>query len=373
MKPSTLARGPLSEPAEPAQFSGLLARFRDRLGRELGALLAAKRAETARYAPEAVAMVDALSRLAEGGGKRLRPALVYYSYRACGGASDEAVLPLSLATELLHTYLLVHDDIMDHAEVRRGRPAAHAAFRDRHRAQGWRGDADDYGRSVAILVGDLANSYAFELFSRVRGADEERRAAIERCFTTMCQEVVNGQYLELLMPFLERPREEDLLRVLQLKSGRYSVERPIQLGALLAGAPETTLAPLSRYGASIGEAFQLQDDLLGLFGDAETVGKPVGSDLVEGKFTFVIFHTLALAAPGERRIVEAALGNPLVTLDEVERVRQVIRQSGALTRVREMIEERLAAARRALAGLELAPEGRAFLAGLIDYLWEHKQ
>src|SRR5205807_26089 len=138
------------------------------------------------------------------------------------------------------------------------------------------------------------------------------------------------------------------LRILRLKSGRYTAERPIQLGALLAGASPELRAELSRYGAAVGEAFQLQDDLLGVFGDPATVGKPVGDDLREGKFTFLVHHTLAAGSPGDRRLLAAALGKPDLSGDEIARVQQVIERTGARRAVTAMVAERLNAARRAL-------------------------
>src|SRR4051794_13184241 len=291
-------------PAVPESFHDLLAGFRVRLERALAGWLESRRQEAAAgESPEMLELIDGVGLLATHGGKRLRPALVYYTYRAFGGGSDDAVLPLALATELLHTYLLIHDDIMDHAEVRRGLPAAHVRFRDAHRTHGLKGDAADFGRSVAILLGDLAQSWAVEL----AGISTERSAGrgissreLARCFSAMCQEVIGGQYLELLVAQRRTATEEELFRVLRLKSGRYTAERPIQLGALLAGAPATAIADLSRYGAAVGEAFQLQDDLLGMFGDPGTVGKPVDADLREGKYTFLIHQALEAADPAQR-------------------------------------------------------------------------
>jgi len=464
--------GPSDEPGACAfrpsdaasEFARLIDGFRGRLDREIAAFLAAKRAAArdsggprgaagpggpgGAYGtddgplPAVLAdpgdLVDGVARLMAQGGKRLRPALVYYTYRACGGRSDRLVMPLALATEFLHTYLLIHDDIMDHAEVRRGQPAAHARFRDLHRAGGLRGDADDFGRSVAILLGDLAHTYAVELFTGVAVRPDPAAAPatphwleLNRCFSLMCEEVIGGQYLEFLLAHRGLPepasgpaglrsgspaadaaptaaqaiRESELLRVLRLKSGRYTAERPIQLGALLAGAPPELRAELSRYGTAVGEAFQLQDDLLGLFGDPATVGKPVGDDLREGKFTFLIHHALVNGSPSDRQLVAGALGDPNLTAAEVARVQLALERTGARRAVTSMIAERLAEARRSLAALTAltaptavaalaplmthappsapapdgrrpdsgAPEGLRFLAGLLDFLWEREQ
>jgi geranylgeranyl diphosphate synthase type I len=375
---STAAPSTARPAAVPEGFTSLLAGFRDQLDRALSQWLDAKREEAiALGSPETLELIDGVGQLATQGGKRLRPALVYYTYRACGGAADEEVLPLALSTELLHTYLLIHDDIMDHAEFRRGLPAAHVRFSDAHRAHGFHGDADDFGRSAAILLGDLAQSWAVELAARVstgRGiAGGHGGGELARCFSAMCQEVIGGQYLELIVAQRRAATEEELLRVLRLKSGRYTAERPIQLGALLAGAPPEVLAELSRYGAAVGEAFQLQDDLLGMFGDPDTVGKPVDADLKEGKFTFLIHHALAKATPEQRRALDAALGDPEATPEQTAAARRVLAETGAREAVAAMIGERLRAARSALAAMDLQAEGRLFLAGLIDYLWGREQ
>jgi geranylgeranyl diphosphate synthase type I len=371
---STEAPAETAELEKIEKFRGLLDGFRAKLDGALADWLEAKRQEAvAAQSPETLELIDGVGQLATHGGKRLRPALVYYTYRACGGESDGDVLPLALATELLHTYLLIHDDIMDHAEVRRGLPAAHVRFREAHRKDHLHGDAADFGRSVAILLGDLAQSWAVELASLSSIGRGPAARELARGFAAMCQEVIGGQYLELLVAQRREATEEELLRVLRLKSGRYTAERPIQLGALLAGAPPETLAGLSRYGAAVGEAFQLQDDLLGMFGDPETVGKPVDADLKEGKLTFLIHHARARATPEQQRDLEAALGDPDATQERTAAALRVIRETGARAAVSAMIEERLRAARSALAALDLRPDGRLFLDGLIGYLRERER
>ncbi len=375
----------------PEGFPALLDGFRERHDRELDAWLDRKRRQAAADdSPEMTELIDGVGQLVGQGGKRLRPALVYHAFLACGGSAgippsnppgnppvnpqvDTEVLHLALATELLHTYLLIHDDIMDHAETRRGLPAAHVRFRNAHRARGFHGDAGEFGLSVAILLGDLAHTWAVEL----AGAASARRPGVASCFSAMSEEVIGGQYLELLVAQRRgkgsADREAELMRVLRLKSGRYTAERPVQLGALLAGAPDSVVEELSRYGAAVGEAFQLQDDLLGMFGDAGTVGKPVGDDLREGKFTFLMHHAFTAAAPDQLETLENALGDPRVSPEDVSRVQRILEDTGARAKVGGMIEERLQAARRALAGLpDLRPEGRLFLEGLLDYLWERE-
>lgn len=371
----TLAASPSGASAEaPASLAGFRSRldaFRVRIDGEIAAFLADRRKACG---PEAGDLLDAVEALLLAGGKRLRPALVFFTYHGCGGREEAAVVPLAMSTELLHAYLLIHDDIMDHARVRRGGPTAHVRFAARHAERGWPGDADDYGRSMAILAGDLAYAWSVELFGRACRETEPREteelAALQRTFGTACQEVIVGQYLEMHLPYREDPGEAELLRILRLKSGRYSVERPIELGARLAGATEESRRTLAEYGEAVGEAFQLQDDVLGVFGDEGTVGKPVGSDLAEGKRTLLVHHALRRASPERAGRLGELLGHPDPGPEEVEEAREIVRASGALEAVRGMIDERLERAARALRALDrlsFRPDAHTFFEGLIAY------
>ena len=354
-------------PAAGAAFGAELDAFRARFDDRLAAWLRARQRRTAAAGPEAVELAAEVGRLVESGGKRLRPALLDLAYRACGGRSEAASLQLGLAVEMLHTYLLIHDDIMDHAALRRGRATTHAAFARTHKERGRRGDADDFGRAVAILAGDLAHTWSVEL-SRPHPEAEGEAAPVERTFDAMSEEVIGGQYLEMLLPHRPEPDESELARVLRFKTGRYTVERPVELGALLAGAGADLVEGLRRWGEAAGEAFQLQDDVLGVFGDAESTGKSASSDVAEGKHTFLIHHTLAGAAPEDRDWLRAALGRDDLDADDHERVRRVVRDSGGLAAVEDMVDERLGRARRALAEIPIAPEARLPFEGFLDHL-----
>jgi len=315
-------------------------------------------------------MVDAIESLVRAGGKRLRPALVYHSYRLCGGRDDDRVMPLAMATELLHTYLLIHDDIMDHAETRRGSPAAHVRFRRQHDAARWPGDSTHFGRSIAILTGDLANTWATERYRQAVAdvIEPEALSALDATFAAMCEEVIHGQYLEMILPYETDASESDVLAVLALKSGRYSCERPIELGGRLAGGGDEVLGPLVRFGKAIGEAFQIQDDILGVFGDPDVTGKPVGSDLREGKYTLLVHHTLRRSDSERGRRFSMLLGRADLSDGEVHEAREIIRASGGLELVQAMIETRFVGAGSALEDLPRESDAFEFFAGLLDYL-----
>ncbi len=376
---------PAPPAARPARADGPAVRFRARCEAALAGWLRAKRGALGAELPESEELVGAVERLATAGGKRLRPLLVGAAFATAGGDLDEppaGLLSLALSTELLHTYLLLHDDIMDHAERRRGLPTAHRAFARRHRERGWGGDGDDFGVTAAILAGDLAHCWAHELLrdalADLPAGAGGRRAAVGAAFAAMAEEVVGGQYLEIVLTRRGDASADELSRVLRMKSGRYSVERPVELGALYAGADAPLVAALARCGRSLGEAFQLQDDVLGTFGDAGEVGKPVAGDLEEGKITFLVHHTLAAAPAARADELRAALGRSPLAGNEVARLRRTVVESGALDRVQAMIAERLAAARGALdAAAGHAPRGGEvgveLLAALIDDLAERRR
>jgi geranylgeranyl diphosphate synthase type I len=347
-------------------FQQRLGSFRERLDDSLAAWFDSRRDEIEPVGG-ATDLDRALAEFVFRGGKRVRPALVYHAYRACGGDDENGVMALAMAVELLHTYLLVHDDIMDRAETRRGAAAVHIGFECEHRARSWHGDAGHYGEAVATLVGDLAHSYAVELFSEAAESAPATRA-LRDCFHGMCREVIIGQYLELGVGNQESPSASDLRSILQLKSARYSVERPLQLGAIFAGAAEDRLTALSAYGLAMGEAFQLQDDLLGMFGDPGVTGKPVGEDLSEGKYTFLVYHAMERADEEERALVRAALGNPEVSAGTIERVCRLLIATGARDEVVGMVERRLTRAGDLVAEMELDADDEEFFSGLIDYL-----
>ena len=385
------AGAPSADGGAAERFRTALDGVRRRFDTELAGWIAGKRAAWAAELPGAEELPEAVAALAAGGGKRLRPALVETAWRLSAPADAAAEPPagvraLAAAVELLHTYLLIHDDIMDHAPTRRGEPSAWAAFAARHRERGWRGDPHDFGVTAAILAGDLAHTWAHErlheacreLPSGAGGA--RRRAALAAAFAGAAEEVLGGQYLEIGLGVRAEGTAEELARVLRMKSGRYTMERPLELGAIYAGTPPRRARALARYGRAVGEAFQLHDDVLGTFGEADEVGKPVGGDLAEGKLTFLVFHALREGEPERAERLRRGLGRPDLDPAEAEELRATIRDSGALARVRGMIDERLAAARSAFAELGEPEDGEppadrealAFLGGLVDYVAERR-
>jgi len=327
----------------------------------LGRLAADLLAIDAVLAPAAEALVAAGS-----SGKRLRPALVSWSFVAHGGHVAEAVLGAAVAVELVHTSALVHDDVIDRSETRRGRPSLHARFAAVH-GEGWAGTAEDYGRSVAILLGDVLLSAASQ---HLLSCDVPHASLLRahEAFTRLQVEVMAGQFLDVDAAARGDADRERALRIATLKSGRYSVSRPLELGALLAGTDPALAAALLAGGDPLGVAFQLGDDLLGVFGDPEATGKPSGADLAEGKRTLLVAETLARLDATDRAAFSARLGSAALIEDDVALLRDLIVSSGARDAVAARLRLAADEARRAIDPLPLPATARDELHGLADWM-----
>jgi geranylgeranyl diphosphate synthase type I len=270
------------------------------------------------------------------GGKRLRPALLWWGWlaggKAASAAEPEAVLRAAAALELLQACALVHDDLMDDSPLRRGAPSLHETFSQRHRAGGHQGDPAAFGVSAALLAGDLALVWADDLWETSGvGATARRRA--HPIWRAMRTEMAAGQYLDLYGQASQSTAPAMSLQIAHLKGGAYTVERPLLLGAALAGAGGRTVAALRQAGRAAGLAFQLRDDLLGVFGDPERTGKPAGEDVRCGKSTYLITMGLQLAHEHHETAIEQrlrdALGNRALTEGGLDRVRAALIDVGA--------------------------------------------
>ena len=305
------------------------------------------------------------------GGKRFRAQFCYWGWRAISPAVSDTAVPaeseldalvdLCAGLELFHAAALVHDDIIDNSDTRRGRPSVHRRFETLHAEQNWRGPGRSFGEGSAILLGDLLLAWSDELISRaVLGAPSlETLVAAREAVDVMRTEVTLGQYLDLLEerawatvdPQQSLERAE---RVIVYKSAKYSVEAPLVIGASLRGASVEQLDSLRRFGLPLGIAFQLRDDLLGVFGDAERTGKPSGDDLREGKRTVLVSLTRARLDPSARRLFDELLGDPELDDSQIRMLQQTMRETGAVAEVETMIGERV---RTALGELQRAPIG----------------
>ncbi|GAA3462671.1 polyprenyl synthetase family protein [Saccharothrix longispora] len=344
----------------PAFDDGLL----PRLHGELEAFLA----RAPDLAPD---LTDALARLLLSGGKRVRPTFAWWGWRAAGGPVDgpraDVAVRALIALELLQGCALVHDDVMDRSATRRGRPAAHVAFAARHHRGRWAGDSRHYGDSAAVLVGDLALAWADDALVTA-GLDGAALARAWVPWQAMRTEMIAGQHLDLLAGARREESLEKALTVARLKTAAYTVERPLHLGAAMAGAPAHLVDALRSYGRDIGVAFQLRDDLLGVFGDPAVTGKPAGDDLRDGKRTALMALALGLARsagrPDAARVLRDCLEGREVTDGTVLEVCALLWELGAVDAVEERIDSLTGLALQALDQVELDEPVRAALGAL---------
>ncbi|GAB7183672.1 polyprenyl synthetase family protein [Kitasatospora sp. Ki12] len=353
-----------TRPANPIDVEDV----RTRVNAALAAFMDGQSALLGRISPQLGPASDALRDFLLDGGKRLRPAFCYWGWRAAGGPADgsgadgsggDGIANAAAALELLQASALVHDDLMDRSDTRRGLPSVHRRFEALHRDSGWRGDREQYGASAAVLLGDLLLIWCDELFLR-SGLEPAAVLAAKPVFDLMRTEVMLGQYLDVLEPVAGDSTDEGALdrarTVLHYKSAKYTIERPLQVGALLAGAGPELVEALGAFGLPLGEAFQLRDDLLGVFGDPAVTGKPAGDDLREGKRTLLVAHAMRGLPAADARHLDERLGAPDLAPEEVAGLRGLVARSGAPELVEHRIEELMRQSLAALAAAPLADE-----------------
>ena len=305
--------------------------------------------------------LTALSDFVLAGGKRLRPAFCHWAYVGAGGdPASPAIVDAGAALEMLHTFALVHDDVMDGSDRRRGRTTVHLDFASRHLRAGWRGESRRFGEGVAILVGDLAFVYADILMGGVPPQAAE-------VFHQLRLELNIGQYLDMVGTAASRVDEAAARRIACYKSGKYTVERPLHLGAALAGRLDDLGPDLSAYGLPLGEAFQLRDDILGAFGEAAATGKPVGEDLRDGKPTPLLAIATARADERGRALLDR-VGAADLSDSEVADLQDLFVETGARDETERRVEVLLAEAVAALNRSSLNAEARHALVDLADYV-----
>lgn len=333
----------------------------ERVEVRLDALLTAETLRWAELSEDLVAPLASLRALVMGSGKRLRPAFCFWGFLAAGGdPDDERVTDAGAAFEMLQAFALMHDDVMDGSATRRGARTAHLEFGDQHVASAWRGEPRRFGEGVAILIGDLAHVYADGL---MRGAT----ASALEVWDELRVELNVGQYLDILGTARGDTDLDGARRIARYKSGKYTIERPLHVGAALADRLDELQGPLSAYGDPLGEAFQLRDDVLGAFGEATLTGKPVGDDLREGKPTPLLAMAFA-GADASQAAVLAEVGQEDLTAAAVARIQDVLLATGALAQIEASIDSLTNEAITAIGAAPITDDARDALIDLAQFV-----
>ena len=326
-----------------------------------------RRTQTDSIGADVTDAVGALADFVLCGGKRIRPTFAWWGWRGAGGADDgpvaEPVLRAISALELLQAGALLHDDLMDASSVRRGAPTVHVAFAARHRENRLHGEPERFGLAAAVLLGDIALTWADDRLTTA-GLPADALARAIPPWQAMRTEMLAGQYIDMLTQAQGDESADAALRIDRWKTAAYTVRRPLHIGAAIAGADPAVLAAYDRFGADLGIAFQLRDDLLGVFGDPAVTGKPAGDDIREGKRTLLMALGMRQAAPTDAESLRSALGQPDLTADDVAQVRTLLVNTGAVAAVEQRITDLTTAALDTITTAPIKPPAAERLAEL---------
>lgn len=342
----------------------VLKKLKTQIKRRLNAFLKKKVNEAGQVSPLLKEMTYYGMEFVMRGGKRIRPALVYYGYLTGGGRNKKAILDVSICVELIHNYLLVHDDIIDRDELRRGKPTIHKHYQNFYRKIENR---EHLGNSAGILIGDLLCNFGYEILANAKFSGALKNKALAR-LNQMLTEVIFGEMLDVFLG-LEKPlKEKDILNILKYKTAKYTIEGPLHIGAILAGSNKNTLRILSQYSIPLGMAFQIQDDILGIFGETKTTGKAVGADIREGKQTLLISRAIQQASERQRKTIKQTLGNNKASVQDIQKIKEIIINTGSLEYCQKMAKFLAGQSKEVIKKSNFKQEVKEFLISIADYI-----
>ena len=342
--------------------------FKKVLDVELEKYLTIKTQEAASYSKHTKELCDHITDLTLRGGKRVRAALLYYSYLAHGGKDCEQALKAAMSMELSETYLLIHDDVIDEDRLRRGGETIQVSYEEMSKVK-YRHSSNHhhFGLSMAVAAGDIACGMSNEIIADCNFEPKKIFEAMKLLNETYILESY-GQGLDILSERRDDIKHDDVMLTYKLKTVPYTFDTPVKMGAILAGANASKIKSLEDYAVPLGIAFQIQDDILGMFGTEEKIGKPVTSDLKEGKKTLLILDALEKADKIQKEIIEQNLGNKKVTQRGLNEVRAVITETGALEKSKLIAKSLVAKSLTALEKNNLKHEGKDFLLKIAEYM-----
>jgi geranylgeranyl diphosphate synthase type I len=325
-----------------------------------------------KISPEAHDMVEILKKYSLSSGKRIRPALMHYAYLALGGKNKKESLKLAMALEFIHAFLLIHDDIMDRDDLRRGMQSVHCTYRKLALKNNYSMSASHYGNSQAISVGDMCYSFVTEIISQSR-IDCGTKDKLLKKISDIVFNTTIGQFHDVFAAAAKKGiNTNHVMTILEYKTARYTVEGPLHMGAILAGASDKDIEVLSSFAIPLGVAFQIQDDILGVFGSSAETGKPVGADIREGKKTLLIVKALELASAKQKKILLSILGDHFAKAKQIDYASRMIIDSGSLDYSKKMEEKLVKDSCMALEQSNLSKKSKEFFYAVADFMIKRK-
>ncbi|MDQ1283721.1 MAG: hypothetical protein QG620_69 [Patescibacteria group bacterium] len=346
----------------------LLKNYKKRLEPEMKKYFQRKMKQAEKVDPLAKEAIRLIADFTLASGKRIRPALVYYGYLGAGGKDGKEILEASMGIELIHSFLLIHDDIIDRDATRHGISTLHETYKKIGCRIAPGKNAEHFGNSMAMIAGDMAAAMANEIIFNAKFSPEILICALDK-LQDIVYVTIPGEMLDVILEIKGRASEKEILRMYEGKTSRYTFEGPLHLGAILAGADKKMLEGFSRYSLPLGKAFQIRDDILGVFGDEKKLGKPVGSDIIEGKQTLLVIKSLEKGNKEQKKIIKDLLGKKNLTKRELENFRNVIRETGSLEYSEKMAEKLVVDSIKALEDINLKnKEAHGFLEEIARYM-----
>jgi len=347
-------------------FKETLQDFKKKIDREI-AICLDKTIEEAKSRD--VVITDAIKYVKDltlAGGKRIRPALMYYGYIGAGGKEKEDMVKTAVSIELIHMFLLIQDDVIDRDAARHGRDSVSRKYEKLGARFFPNKDPKHFGNSMAIVIGDMVAALGNQIIFN-SGFDEKLVMKALSGLQSIISYTVIGQVKDLYIEYKNRASEKDVLNMYEYKTAKYTIEGPLHLGAIIGGAKENVLKKMSEYSIPVGIAFQIQDDILGIFGDEKKLGKEIGSDIEEGKITVLVVKAREKANKEQKKLLDEVLGKKNLTLEEVESFRKVIRETGSLDYAKNLAFEYVKKGKKALGKIEIKKEAKDFLLGMADH------
>lgn len=317
-------------------------------------------------------LVTTISRQTLRGGKRMRPSLAFLSYKIAGGENDNAMLRAGSALEIFHNYLLIHDDIMDRDDKRHGGLNVSGIYKNKLKNTIEKSQVESTAHSISIIAGDINCGLSYEALLESGFDSQTTIAAIDRLNHAVF-EVAAGQHLDILNSHKSNPNLRQILKIDQYKTAGYSLVMPLQFGAICAGNNSDLVHHFAAYGQAIGIAFQLADDILGMYGSEKKLGKPVISDLREGKQTVLIYYGMQLSSPSQKKQLQMLLKNPNSTIEDLRKVRKILDDCGAKAKTLVLAHDLLQQALEVVDKITTNPEFKQLLIDLAYYCVERKK
>lgn len=312
---------------------------------------------------ELLEMVENLRDFILRSGKRIRPILFYCGYVIAGGKDKKEVLKTAISIELIHSYLLIHDDVIDQDDFRHGDLSMHCKYKKNCENK----NPKHFGISMAIIIGDLASTLGYEILTDSNFPLNLKTEAIKKLNQTVSN-TITGEALDVILAEDSNVKIGKIIEMQKYKTAKYTIEGPLHLGAVLAGADDEFLKSLSKFAIPLGVAFQIQDDIIGIFGDEKKIGKPVGSDIKEGKKTLLIAKAVREANDKQKEILTNLLGSAKISLKEIEEVRDIITKTGSLEYSQKIASELIKVSKKHLEEIEILPQHKEFLNDLADFI-----